>query len=84
MRTDLSGGLGGTPVSRRFLCDWSDAPPAGKWMEVRLPFASFAGRYGGTEDARFNAHRVASITLLQNLEDNAEHTLFIDDISSLM
>ncbi len=39
------------------------------------------GPYGGTEDARFNAHRVASITLLQNLEDNTEHTLFIDDIS---
>ena len=32
-------------------------------------------------NARFNARRVASITLLQNLEDNTEHTLFIDDIS---
>ena len=58
-----------------------DALPAGKWTEVRLPFASFLGPYGGTEDARFNARRVASITLLQNLEDNTEHTLFIDDIS---
>ncbi len=58
-----------------------EALPAGTWTEVRLPFAAFSGRYGGTEDARFNARRVASITMLQNLEDNTEHTLYIDDIS---
>ena len=58
-----------------------EARPAGKWTEVRLPFAAFSGRYGGTEDERFNARRVASLTMLQNFEDNPEHTLFIDDIS---
>jgi hypothetical protein len=73
-----AGDAGVTTIS---LLTGRDALPAGKWTEVRLPFASFVGPYGGTEDARFNASRVASITLLQNLEDNTEHTLFIDDIS---
>ena len=48
---------------------------------MRLPFDMFKGRYGGTEDERFNSRRVSSITLLQNLEDGGDHTLYIDDIS---
>jgi hypothetical protein len=54
---------------------------AGEWVEIRIPFANFSGRYGGTEDSKFDARRLASITLLQNLEDANEHVLYIDDIT---
>jgi hypothetical protein len=54
--------------------------PAGKWTEVRLPFAKFAGQYQGTDDSKFDSRRLSKITLLQNLEDAREHVLFIDDI----
>jgi hypothetical protein len=55
--------------------------PARKWTQVRLPFASFRGRYGGTDDNKFDPRQLASITLVQNLDDGREHTLYIDDIS---
>jgi hypothetical protein len=53
---------------------------AGKWTEVKLPFAAFAGQYGGTDDAKFDPRRLSSITFVQNLEDGKEHVLYLDDI----
>jgi hypothetical protein len=55
--------------------------PAGRWVELRLPFALFHGQYQGTDDSKFDARRLASITLLQNLDDNKPHTLYIDDVA---
>jgi hypothetical protein len=57
------------------------ALPAGRWVQLRLPFASFKGQYQGTDDSRFDPRKLASITLLQNLEDGRPHTLYIDDVT---
>jgi exo beta-1,2-glucooligosaccharide sophorohydrolase (non-reducing end) len=56
---------------------------AGRWTELRLPFAAFAGRYGGTDDSKFDPRRLSRITFVQNLEDGKEHVLFLDDICVL-
>jgi hypothetical protein len=56
------------------------ALPARKWTRIRLPFDSFIGLFGSTNDARFNPRRLASITIVQGLDDAASHTLFIDDV----
>ena len=56
-----------------------DLPP-NKWVELRLPFSAFRGRYGSTDERRFVASDLASITLVQGLDDPAGHTLYIDDI----
>lgn len=58
-----------------------DPLPAGRWVELRMPFARFAGMYGGTEDSKFDPRHLASITFVQNLEDGRPRTLYIDDIS---
>ncbi len=55
--------------------------PPGKWTEVRLPLATFHVLFQGTEDERFNLGRLREVTLVQNLEDDRDHTLFIDDVS---
>jgi hypothetical protein len=73
-----SGGAGVTTIP---LLAQHGPLPAGKWVQVRLPFASFRGQYGGTEDSKFESARLASITLRQNLEDGRLHTLYFDDIS---
>jgi len=57
--------------------------PAGRWVQVRLPFAKFAGQYQGTDDNKFNSRQLASVTFIQGLDDGEEHTLFIDDVSVL-
>ena len=64
----------------KLLADYGPLP-AGEWVEVRIPFAKFSGRYGGTDDSKFDSRRLASLTLLQNLEDAEEHELYVDDIS---
>jgi hypothetical protein len=55
--------------------------PSGKWVEVRLPLEKFHVLYQGTDEERFNLSRLREVTLVQNLEDNRKHTLFIDDVS---
>jgi hypothetical protein len=57
-----------------------DSLAAGQWTELRLPFASFTGQYNGTDDPKFDPARLASIAFVQGLDDNAGHTLLIDDI----
>ena len=64
-----------------WLLEGREALPAGKWVEIRLPPTSFGGIYQDTGEDRFDARRLQSITLLQNLEDGREHTLFFDDVS---
>jgi hypothetical protein len=54
--------------------------PAGKWTQLRFPAAAFAGQYQGTEDSRFDLATLTSLVFVQNLDDNAKHTLLIDDI----
>jgi len=56
-----------------------DLPP-NKWVEIRLPFTVFRGRYGSTDERRFDATDLASMTLVQGLDDPGTHTLYLDDI----
>ena len=54
--------------------------PAGKWVRVHLPFDSFVGLFETTREERFDPSRLASITILQGLDDGGPHTLVIDEI----
>lgn len=58
----------------------SDRIPAGRWTEVRLPFAAFSMLFNGTDDTTFNPRRLASLTFTQGLDDGRPHTLHLDDI----
>ena len=50
------------------------------WTRIRLPFQSFVGLFESTRDVRFDSQRLASITILQGLDDDVAHTLRIDEI----
>ncbi|HVU24779.1 MAG TPA: glucoamylase family protein [Opitutus sp.] len=55
--------------------------PAGKWVLVKLPFAAFhSPNYNGTDDPHYNIADTLSFSLLQGLDDDREHTLYLDDI----
>lgn len=54
--------------------------PAGKWVEVKLPFATFMRPiFNATDDRNFKSRDLARIIFMQGLDDNREHTLFLDD-----
>lgn len=53
---------------------------AGKWMQIKIPFKSFHGLYGTTEERNFIARRLSTICFTQGLDDGHEHTLWIDDV----
>jgi molybdopterin-guanine dinucleotide biosynthesis protein MobB len=57
--------------------------PAGKWVELRLPFAAFAGLFRDTRDVEFDSSRLAGLTLVQGLDDDRPHQLYLDDIRVL-
>ena len=68
----------GTPAVR--LVEGDSRIPAGKWLQVKLPFASFAlATYNGTAERRFNSRDLARIVFMQGLDDDREHTLYLDD-----
>ena len=49
----------------------ASACPRGQWMRVRLPFASFVGLFSRRATSRFDPARLASITIVQGLDDGA-------------
>lgn len=54
--------------------------PAGKWVQVTLPFAAFRDAiYNGTADSGFDHQRFLSIAFMQGLDDGHDHTLYLDD-----
>ncbi len=55
--------------------------PAGKWVRVWVPFASFSSPVQPTHDRRFDPPQLATISIVQGLDDNKPHTLLIDDIA---
>ncbi len=68
----------GTPAVE--LVGGDDRIPAGKWVQVKLPFARFQSAiYNGTSDNLFNPHRLMSVSFVQGLDDDREHTLYLDD-----
>jgi hypothetical protein len=54
--------------------------PGGKWVRVRLPFASFTSIAQSTSDARFDPSRLVRITIVQGLDEGARRTLYLDDV----
>ena len=63
----------------RLLGDRPSLSP-GTWTRIRLPFRSFVGLFESTRDVRFDPRRLASITILQGLDDDVAHTLRMDEI----
>ena len=55
--------------------------PAGRWTLVKLPLAAMKSPiYNGTDEPKFRPEDLVSVSLMQGLDDNVEHTLYIDDI----
>ncbi|HVT74494.1 MAG TPA: glucoamylase family protein [Lacunisphaera sp.] len=54
--------------------------PAGRWVRVLLDFSGKDNLYQGTDDPRFSLADAVSVTFMQGLDDNAEHTIWLDDI----
>lgn len=54
--------------------------PARMWTRVRLPIDTFVSPTKGTDDATFDARKLARITFVQGLDDGERHTLLVDDI----
>lgn len=55
--------------------------PAGEWVQVTLPFAAFRDPvYNGTADSAFDYRKFLSISFMQGLDDDEEHTLYIDEV----
>ena len=69
----------GVPAAK--LVRGNERLPAGKWTLVSLPFSSFrSGEYKGTDDPKLHPSNVVSVTFMQGLDDNQEHTLYVDDV----
>ena len=54
--------------------------PAKQWVRISLRFTIFTNLFKSTSDAAFDPDRLASITILQGLDEGKPRTLFIDDI----
>jgi hypothetical protein len=79
--SDISSGtlvanLPGSFTESMPLSSFTGDVPAGKWVEVRIPFAKFRSAYVYP----FNPERLQSIVLHQGRADGARHTLIVDDI----
>jgi hypothetical protein len=72
-----SGGIGSETTTLLAGCG---ELPAGKWVQVTIPFRSFKSLYPSTEAVRFDPRKLQSIWLVQGLDDGEEHTLYLDDI----
>ena len=54
--------------------------PAGQWVQLKYPFTGFKSpNYNGTDDNKFKSRDFLSVAFMQGLDDNAEHTLYLDD-----
>jgi hypothetical protein len=68
----------GTPATT--LVKGNERIPARQWTLVKLPFATaMKSPYGGTDEPKFLPSNTVSITFLQGLDDNKDHTLYLDD-----
>lgn len=53
---------------------------AKQWTRISLPFASFKGQVNDTQDRIFNPEKLSGVVLIQGLDDDKPHTLYIDEI----
>jgi hypothetical protein len=63
----------------RLLADYGRLP-ARKWVRICIPFAHFKSLFQRTEDITFDPAKLATIALVQGLDDGQEHTLYLDDV----
>jgi hypothetical protein len=72
------GAAGSTPPIR--LVDGERRIPAGKWVQMVLPFAAFTPAiFRDTSEPHFNSSDLRQIVFMQDLDDDLEHTLYLDD-----
>lgn len=57
-----------------------DRIPAGRWVQITLPFAVFVPLVGSTDEVVFDMRRLSGVSFIQGLDDDREHTLYIDDV----
>lgn len=68
----------GTPATT--LVSGDERIPARQWVQIKLPFAALFNRSTrSTDDSRFQVREILGITFLQGLDDNQEHTIYLDD-----
>lgn len=67
----------GTPAVA--LVNEGERIPAGRWTQVKLPFAEALAASRGTDDPRFDVRETVGVTFVQGLDDNRKHTLYLDD-----
>ncbi|HYP16750.1 MAG TPA: hypothetical protein VEQ65_06020, partial [Opitutus sp.] len=54
--------------------------PARAWTLVTLPFAALrTPRFHGTDDSKYRVAATVSVSFMQGLDDDQEHTLYLDD-----
>ena len=54
--------------------------PAGRWVRLQFKRDDFRGSFRSTDEDRFDLHKLAGLIFEQNLEDDREHTLYIDEV----
>jgi hypothetical protein len=69
----------GTPAIPLF--NAKNVPPAGKWMQVELPFDSFVGIIRATRPDIFDPRKLERIMIFQGLDDGKPHSVYIDEIT---
>lgn len=73
-----SAGLGS---ESRTLVQGGGRIPAGSWVRVKLPFGPNSSLFNDTSDRVFNLREAVSVMFAQGLDDGAEHTLYVDDLT---
>jgi len=61
----------------------SNRLPAGQWVRVKLPFARKDRAIKDTAEKVFHLADTISVTFVQGLDDNVEHTLYVDDVMTI-
>lgn len=54
--------------------------PARKWTRVLLHIPSLRGLTGPTDEPKFSVRELTSVSFMQGLDDDREHTVYVDDI----
>ncbi len=69
----------GTPAIPLFKA--TNTPTPSKWVQLEIPFNSFAGIIKDTQPDTFDSQKLQRITIFQGLDDNKPHSLYIDEIT---
>lgn len=55
--------------------------PAQQWVRVALPFDSFVGSVRETSERHFDPNHLASLAIVEGLDDRKPHTLYLDEVT---